>query len=75
MIHPRELDIDEVLDFLVSLNEHDQVNWRTRKMYPDDKCQDKLWQDLGTIGPTCWKMMNLLIKFFIQKNIPACQRF
>ncbi|MFT6782019.1 MAG: hypothetical protein ACJA1A_001946 [Saprospiraceae bacterium] len=26
MIHPRELDIDEVLDFLVSLNEHDQVN-------------------------------------------------
>ena len=33
MIHPRELDIDEVLDFLVSLNEHDQVNWRTSKMY------------------------------------------
>jgi len=33
MIHPKELDIDEVLDFLVSLNEHDQVNWRTSKMY------------------------------------------
>jgi site-specific recombinase XerD len=33
MIHPEELDIDEVLDFLVSLNEHDQVNWRTSKMY------------------------------------------
>ena len=33
MIHPRELDIDEVLDFLVSLNEQDQVNWRTSKMY------------------------------------------
>ena len=41
MIHPKELDIDEVLDFLVSLNEQDQVNWRTSKMYPDDKCQDK----------------------------------
>ena len=33
MIHPKELDIDEVLDFLVSLNEHDQVNWRTSKIY------------------------------------------
>lgn len=33
MIHPKELDIDEVLDFLVSLNEHDKVNWRTSKMY------------------------------------------
>ena len=33
MIHPRDLDIDEVLDFLVSLNEHDQINWRTSKMY------------------------------------------
>lgn len=41
MIHPKELDIDEVLDFLVSLNEHDQVNWRTSKMYHDDECQDK----------------------------------
>lgn len=33
MIHPRELDLDEVLDFLVSLNQHQQVNWRTSKMY------------------------------------------
>jgi site-specific recombinase XerD len=33
LIHPRDLDIDEVLDFLVSLNEKDQVNWRTSKMY------------------------------------------
>ena len=33
LIHPRELDIDEVLDFLVSLKEHDQLNWRTSKMY------------------------------------------
>ncbi len=33
MIHPKDLDIDEVLDFLVSLNEHDQVNWRNSKMY------------------------------------------
>ncbi|MGK0388069.1 MAG: integrase/recombinase XerD [Maribacter sp.] len=33
MIHPKELDIDEVLDFLESLNEHEQVNWRTSKMY------------------------------------------
>lgn len=33
LVHPRELDLDEVFDFLVSLNEHDQVNWRTSKMY------------------------------------------
>jgi len=33
MIHPKEVDIDKVLDFLVSLNEHDQVNWRTSEMY------------------------------------------
>jgi len=32
-IHPRELDNDEVLDFLVSISENDQVNWRTSKMY------------------------------------------
>ena len=33
MIHPKEMDIDEVLDFLVPLNEYVQVNWRTSKMY------------------------------------------
>ena len=33
LTHPRDLDIDEVLDFLVSLNEKEQVNWRTSKMY------------------------------------------
>ena len=33
LIHPRDLEIDEVYDFLVSLNEKDQVNWRTSKMY------------------------------------------
>jgi len=33
LIHPRNLDIDEVYDFLVSLNENQQVNWRTSKMY------------------------------------------
>jgi site-specific recombinase XerD len=33
LIHPRDLDIDEVLDFLVSLKEKDQINWRTNKMY------------------------------------------
>ena len=27
LIHPKELDIDEVLDFLVSLTEHRKVNW------------------------------------------------
>ena len=32
LIHPREMDIDEVLDFLVSLNDKQQVNWRTNKM-------------------------------------------
>lgn len=33
LIHPRELDIDEILDFLVSLIERNNVNWRTNKMY------------------------------------------
>lgn len=33
LIHPRDLDIDEVIDFLVCLQEKDQVNWRTNKMY------------------------------------------
>jgi len=33
LIHPRDMDIDEILDFLVSLDERHQVNWRTRKMY------------------------------------------
>lgn len=33
LIHPKDLDVDEVLDFLVSLSEVDQVNWRTNKMY------------------------------------------
>jgi len=32
-IHPRDLDIDEVLDFLVDLTERSKVNWRTNKMY------------------------------------------
>jgi len=27
LIHPKELDIDEVLDFLVPLTEHLKVNW------------------------------------------------
>ena len=29
LIHPKELNIDEVLDFLVYLTEHQKVNWRT----------------------------------------------
>jgi site-specific recombinase XerD len=33
LIHPKDLDIDEVLDFLVSITEKDQFNWRTNKMY------------------------------------------
>jgi len=28
LTHPKELDIYEVLDFLVSLTEHQKVNWR-----------------------------------------------
>lgn len=40
MIHPKELDIDEVLDFLVSLYEYDQVNWRSSKMYGTDRFLD-----------------------------------
>jgi len=28
LTHPKELDIHEVLDFLVSLTEHQKVNWR-----------------------------------------------
>jgi len=31
--HPRDLDIDEVMDFLVDLTERSRVNWRTNKMY------------------------------------------
>ena len=33
LIHPRELEIDEVYDFLVSLDVKEKVNWRTSKMY------------------------------------------
>ena len=33
LIHPRDLDIDEVLDFLVQYQEKHQINWRTNKMY------------------------------------------
>ena len=33
MIHPRELDLDEVFDFLVYCKEERQTNWRTNKMY------------------------------------------
>jgi len=33
MVHPRDMDIDEVLDFLVYYKEQRQINWRTNKMY------------------------------------------
>ena len=33
IIHPKNLDIDEVLDFLVQYQEKHQINWRTNKMY------------------------------------------
>jgi integrase/recombinase XerD len=33
MVHPKEMDIDEVLDFLVYCKEERQINWRTNKMY------------------------------------------
>ena len=33
LVHPSEMDIDEVLDFLVSLTDKHQVNWRSNKMY------------------------------------------
>ncbi len=33
LVHPRDLDIDEVLDFLVHCKEEHQINWRTSKMY------------------------------------------
>ena len=29
LIHPRDLDVDEILDFLVSLPGKNQINWRT----------------------------------------------
>ncbi len=32
-LHPREMDVDEVLDFLVYCKEERQINWRTNKMY------------------------------------------
>jgi site-specific recombinase XerD len=31
--HPREMDLDQVLDFLVYYKEVKQINWRTNKMY------------------------------------------
>ena len=31
--HPRDLDIDEIMDFLVQLTDRCKVNWRTNKMY------------------------------------------
>ena len=33
IVHPKEMDIDEVYDFLACLSEKHQVNWRTSKMY------------------------------------------
>ena len=33
MLHPRDMEIDEVLDFLVHYKEVRQINWRTNKMY------------------------------------------
>ena len=33
LVHPTEMDIDEVLDFLVCLTDKQGVNWRTNKMY------------------------------------------
>ena len=33
MLHPKEMDVDEVLDFLVHCKEERQINWRTNKMY------------------------------------------
>ena len=32
MVHPREMDIDEVLDFLVHYKEVRQINWQTRML-------------------------------------------
>jgi site-specific recombinase XerD len=33
LIHPSNLEIDEVYDFLISLNDQKKINWRTSKMY------------------------------------------
>lgn len=33
LLHPRDMDLDEVLDFLVHCKEERQINWRTNKMY------------------------------------------
>ncbi len=33
MVHPREMDLDEVLDFLVHCKDEKLINWRTNKMY------------------------------------------
>lgn len=33
MLTPQDMEVDEVLDFLVSLSEVNQINWRTNKMY------------------------------------------
>ena len=33
LIHPKDLDIDQVLDFLCHLVDKKRINWRTNKMY------------------------------------------
>ena len=33
MVHPKDMDTDEVFDFLVHCKEEKQINWRTSKMY------------------------------------------
>ncbi len=33
LLHPREMDVDEVLDLLASYQQEHDINWRTQKMY------------------------------------------
>ena len=74
-VHPREIDIDEVLDFLVYCKEERQINWRTNKMYPDDECQDHALRGFGTIGLICSKMKSLPARFPILRNTQVYLRF
>lgn len=90
LVHPRELDIDEVMDFLVSLNEKEKINWWTSKMYvaglryywrerlEDDDCADRSCPPASRFIPLYVTYGHILCKCrdqsIILKNILASLR-
>lgn len=53
LTHPRKMEIDEVLDYLVSLNEYQQVNWCT------NKCMWLVWDITGL---KIWMIKNFVLR-------------